>query len=193
MSNETKVLESSTAESAAGAGSSQPSLRPTKVAYFSMEVALAADIPTYSGGLGILAGDTLRSAADLGVPTVGVTLFYRHGYFQQSLDEKGRQSEGQVKWDPTEQLEQLDPIATVTIEGRPVNIRCWRYQIRGVNGHIVPVYLLDTSVATNSEYDQTLSDHLYGGDTGSARKWSSASAAWRSSPSWATATSSATT
>lgn len=129
-----------------------------------MEVALAATIPTYSGGLGVLAGDTLRSAADLGVPMVGVTLMYRKGYFRQSLDAKGAQSEAAVEWKPDDQLESLDPIATVTVEGRPVNLRCWRYDVVGVGGHIVPVYLLDASAKTNSDFDQTLTDHLYGGD-----------------------------
>jgi len=154
------LAEPTTTDSSAGRGS----LRPPKVAYFSMEVALAATIPTYSGGLGVLAGDTLRSAADLGVPMVGVTLLYRKGYFQQSLDSTGRQSEQPVKWSPADQLASLDPIATVTIEGRPVNLRCWRYDIVGVGGHVVPVYLLDASAATNSEFDRTLTDHLYGGD-----------------------------
>ena len=140
------------------------SLRPPKVAYFSMEVALDPQIPTYSGGLGVLAGDTLRSAADLGVPMVGVTLMYRKGYFRQELDAEGAQSEHPVDWDPADHLDLLEPIATVTIEGRPVNLRCWRYKIVGVTGHIVPVYLLDASVKTNSEWDQTVTDHLYGGD-----------------------------
>ncbi len=135
-----------------------------KIAYFSMEVALSPDVPTYSGGLGVLAGDTLRAAADLGIPIVGVTLFYRKGYFKQTLDEAGHQSESPVEWDPTTDLELLDPIATITIQGRPVHIRCWRYSIQGVTGHVVPVYLLDTSVATNSEQDQGITDHLYGGD-----------------------------
>lgn len=154
------VAEPPVTDTSAGRGS----LRPPKVAYFSMEVALAGTIPTYSGGLGVLAGDTLRSAADLGVPMVGVTLLYRKGYFQQSLDSSGHQSELPVNWNPEDQLESLDPIATVTIEGRPVNLRCWRYDIVGVGGHVVPVYLLDASAATNSEFDRTLTDHLYGGD-----------------------------
>ncbi len=154
------LAEPTKPDSSAGRGS----LRPTKVAYFSMEVALSPSVPTYSGGLGVLAGDTLRSAADLGVPMVGVTLLYRKGYFQQSLDANGFQTEQPVQWKPDEQLESLEPIATVTIEGRPVNIRCWRYDIVGVGGHIVPVYLLDAGVKTNSDFDQTLTDHLYGGD-----------------------------
>ncbi len=74
-----------------------------RVAYFSMEIALEPDIPTYSGGLGILAGDTLRSAADLGVPLVAVTLAYRKGYFRQILDSAGNQFEQTQDWDP-EQL-----------------------------------------------------------------------------------------
>ncbi len=139
-------------------------MNPPKVAYFSMEVALAPDVPTYSGGLGVLAGDTLRSAADLGVPMVGVTLLYRKGYFRQELDEHGRQAEFPVGWDPKEKLQALEPIATITLEGRPVHLRCWRYDIVGVTGHVVPVYLLDAGVSTNSEFDQTLTDHLYGGD-----------------------------
>ncbi|MEZ5361256.1 MAG: alpha-glucan family phosphorylase [Bryobacterales bacterium] len=139
-------------------------LRPPKVAYFSMEVALAPDVPTYSGGLGVLAGDTLRSAADLGVPMVGMTLMYRKGYFRQELDASGVQSEYPVEWNPADKLDLLEPIATVTIEGRPVNLRCWRYKVIGVTGHVVPVYLLDASMKTNSEWDQTLTDHLYGGD-----------------------------
>ncbi len=135
-----------------------------KIAYFSMEVALDPDVPTYSGGLGILAGDTLRAAADLGVPMVGMTLLYRKGYFKQALSDIGKQTESPVVWKPADKLELLDPIATVTIQGRPVHIRCWRFTITGVTGHLVPVYLLDTSAATNTTEDQAITDFLYGGD-----------------------------
>ena len=135
-----------------------------KIAYFSMEVALDPDVPTYSGGLGILAGDTLRAAADLGIPMVGMTLLYRKGCFKQSLSDTGRQTEAPIVWDPADKLELLDAIATVTIQGRPVHIRCWRYTITGVNGHVVPVYLLDTSAATNTKEDRAITDFLYGGD-----------------------------
>lgn len=135
-----------------------------KVAYFSMEIALDPDIPTYSGGLGVLAGDTLRSAADLGVPMVAVTLLYRKGYFEQELDASGRQSEGPVEWDPKEKLKLVDRIATLTMEGLPVHIRCWQYDVVGVTGHVVPVYLLDAGIETNAEKHRTLTDHLYGGD-----------------------------
>lgn len=135
-----------------------------RIAYFSMEMALEADIPTYSGGLGVLAGDTLRSAADLGVPLVGVTLVHRKGYFRQVLDASGNQSEVPSPWEPRERLEMLEGTASVVIEGRHVHVRAWRYRIQGVRGHCVPVYLLDTDLPENSDWDRTLTDHLYGGD-----------------------------
>ncbi len=143
---------------------STASFGPATIAYFSMEVGVDAGIPTYSGGLGILAGDTLRASADLGIPVVGMTLLYRKGYFRQHLDEHGNQSESPVEWSPEEVLESVEPRARVTIEGRTVHIRGWRYNVRGFGGHIVPVYFLDTSLAENSEWDRTLTDHLYGGD-----------------------------
>ena len=138
--------------------------RPPKVAYFSMEIALSPAIPTYSGGLGVLAGDTLRSAADLGVPVVGVTLLHRKGYFEQHIDAQGLQHEQPVMWKPEETLEKVDATASVQIEGRTVQIRAWRYTVHGVNGHEVPVYLLDTQLPENEEWDRSLTDYLYGGD-----------------------------
>ena len=135
-----------------------------RVAYFSMEIALEPDIPTYSGGLGILAGDTLRSAADLGAPVVAVTLAYRKGYFRQILDPAGNQFEQPQEWDPENQLTAVNARVNVEVEGRIVAIRAWKYTITGVSGEIVPVYLLDTDVPENSEYDRTLTDSLYGGE-----------------------------
>ena len=135
-----------------------------RVAYFSMEIALEPDIPTYSGGLGILAGDTLRSAADLGVPLVAVTLAYRKGYFRQILDSAGNQFEQPQEWDPETQITEVKQRVAVEIEGRQVFIRAWKYTIAGITGEIVPVYLLDTDVPENTEYDRTLTDSLYGGD-----------------------------
>jgi starch phosphorylase len=134
------------------------------IAYFSMEVGLDPQMPTYSGGLGVLAGDTLRAAADVGLPFVGITLLHRRGYFRQQLDEHGRQSEEPVSWQPEQFLEPLAARVTVMVEGRKVWIRAWRYTIPGVSGHRVPVYLLDTAVPENTPWDQTLTDHLYGGD-----------------------------
>jgi starch phosphorylase len=135
-----------------------------KSAYFSMEIALDADIPSYSGGLGVLAGDTLRAAADMGVPIVGVTLLYRKGYFRQSLDAAGLQAERPEQWNPSAELEYAGPLSSVTIEGRPVRVAAWRYQIQGVSGHVVPVYLLDTDLPENADRDRHLTDSLYGGD-----------------------------
>lgn len=143
-----------------GATQSSPS-----IAYFSMEICLDQAIPTYSGGLGVLAGDTLRSAADLKLPMTGVTLLHRKGYFRQRLDERGNQTEGPVEWRPEEILQELPERATVIIEGRDVQVRAWRYAIRGVTGHEIPVLLLDTALPENSEYDQALTDSLYGGDS----------------------------
>ncbi|MEP6492017.1 MAG: alpha-glucan family phosphorylase [bacterium] len=137
----------------------------TTVAYFSMEIALDKAVPTYSGGLGVLAGDTLRSAADLGVPIVGITLLHRKGYFEQHIDENGNQSEAPVSWQPEDRLEPVDARTSVTIEGRTVHIRAWKYPVRGVNGHEVPVYLLDTQLPENEEWDRSLTDYLYGGDS----------------------------
>lgn len=135
-----------------------------RVAYFSMEIALDPSMPTYSGGLGVLAGDTLRSAADLGIPVVAVTLLHRKGYFEQHLDERGNQTESPVSWNPEEVLESMKPVVTVNIEGREVRVHAWRYLVEGMSGDVVPVYLLDTALAENSPWDRTLTDHLYGGD-----------------------------
>jgi starch phosphorylase len=129
-----------------------------------MEIGLEPSMPTYSGGLGVLAGDSLRAAADLGVAMVGVTLLHRKGYFQQRLDAQGTQSERPAAWSPERFLEALPARAAVTIEGRAVQMRAWRYQVKGVSGHIVPVYFLDTALEQNSSWDQTLTDFLYGGD-----------------------------
>lgn len=134
------------------------------VAYFSMEIGLESSVPTYAGGLGMLAGDTLRSAADAGISMVGVTLLSRKGYFLQRLDSHGQQTEEAVHWAVDDYLTPVDAIATVELEDREVSIRAWRYDIKGASGHTLPVYLLDTAVDSNSEYDQTLTDHLYGGD-----------------------------
>jgi starch phosphorylase len=137
----------------------------TTIAYFSMEICLEQGIPTYSGGLGVLAGDTLRSCADLGAPVVAITLLDRQGYFEQHIDAEGNQSEAPARWKPEEVLEPVDARATVLIEGRVVHVRAWRYTVRGVTGREVPVYLLDTQLPENSDYDRTLTDRLYGGDS----------------------------
>jgi starch phosphorylase len=136
-----------------------------QVAYFSMEIAVAPEMPTYSGGLGILAGDTLRSAADTGLPLAAVTLLHRKGYFHQRLNFDGAQIEEDEPWKPEALLQPLEPLAAITIQGRPVMVRAWRKDIVGTDGHIVPVIFLDTDLDPNDDWDRQLTDHLYGGDT----------------------------
>ncbi|MGE5532161.1 MAG: alpha-glucan family phosphorylase [Bacteroidota bacterium] len=134
------------------------------VAYFSMEVAVNAQIPTYSGGLGILAGDALRAAADLRLRMVGITLLYRKGYLQQHLDPNGYQTETDEQWNPADDLELLPAQVTVQVEGREVKLRAWRTQIEGVTGAVTSVIFLDADVEGNSDYDRSLTDHLYASD-----------------------------
>ncbi len=134
------------------------------VAYFSMEVGLESSLPTYSGGLGVLAGDCLRAAADLGIPMVGVTLLHRKGYFRQHLDDRGNQSEISVEWNPETVLEPMMPRVSVTVEGRRVWLRSWRRKVTGLSEVEVPVYFIDTALPENAPWDQTLTDYLYGGD-----------------------------
>lgn len=134
------------------------------IAYFSMDVAIDSAIPTYSGGLGILAGDTLRSAADLGVPMVAFTLLHRKGYFDQRLDAAGNQLESPAQWSPEKHLKPLPARVSLTIEGREVRIRAWQHLFHGVMGHTVPLLLLDTDLEENDPRDRLLTDHLYGGD-----------------------------
>src|ERR1700758_1583160 len=142
----------------------KPRSKSPNIAYFSMEIALDPNMPTYSGGLGILAGDTLRSAADLGAPVVAVTLVYRKGYFRQLLDTSGNQSEQPQQWEPERTLKAVEGRVALEIEQRQVWIRAWQYDVQGVDGDIVPVYLLDTNLPENSEADRQLTDSLYGGD-----------------------------
>ncbi|MFC1967847.1 alpha-glucan family phosphorylase [Chloroflexota bacterium] len=139
-------------------------LDTSAVAYFSMELSIDPDVPTYSGGLGILAGDTVRAAADLGLHMVGVTLLHRKGYFSQRLASDGSQSEGDSDWSPEGFLDLLPYRVLVTMAGREVQVQVWRYLVRGEFGHTVPVYFLDTALPENTPWDQGLTDHLYGGD-----------------------------
>ena len=134
------------------------------IAYFSMEIAVDESMPTYAGGLGILAGDTLRAAADAALPIVAVTLVYHYGYYQQTIDDQGQQHEHPDPWESRTRLEPTDFAATVTLEGRAVRVRAWRTVIAGVRGAGVPVYFLDTDLPENDAWDRTLTDRLYGGD-----------------------------
>ncbi|HEX6307103.1 MAG TPA: alpha-glucan family phosphorylase [Longimicrobiales bacterium] len=135
------------------------------IAYFSMEIAIEPPMPTFAGGLGILAGDTLRAAADLQLPMVAVTLLHREGYFRQRLDAEGIQMEEPDVWDPDVFLNELPARAHVTVENRIVHIRAWSYRVVGYGGGTIPVYLLDTDLPENSAFDRTLTNQLYGGDS----------------------------
>ncbi len=137
---------------------------PDTIAYFSMEIGLEEAMPTYSGGLGVLAGDTIRSAADGDVPMVAVTLVHRKGYFRQRLDAEGRQTEEPQAWSPETILTEVPARTRVNIEGREVALRAWRHEVGGTGGVSVPVLLLDSDLPENAEADRRLTDHLYGGD-----------------------------
>ena len=134
------------------------------IAYFSMEIGLASGLPTYSGGLGVLAGDTIRAAADLNVPLVAMTLLHRKGYFHQRLDASGWQSEEPVEWVVEDFLAEVPPRVAVTIEERTVQLRAWKFEVCGAGGYKVPVYFLDADLPENTDYDRTLTHFLYGGD-----------------------------
>lgn len=135
-----------------------------RVAYFSMEIALCNEIPTYAGGLGVLAGDMVRSAADLMLPMVAVSLISRAGYFRQKLDDQGHQSEEADNWEPERWMKPLNAKVAVTIENQLVWIRAWLYKVEGLSGGVQPVLLLDTDLNENLPQDRYLTHYLYGGD-----------------------------
>ena len=129
-----------------------------------MEIGIDNRIPTFSGGLGVLSGDTILSAADLGLPLVAFTLLYRKGYFQQEFDATGRQREVPVTWRVEDYLKPAGPVVSVAVDGRTVHVRAWTYTVSGISGHTVPIYFLDTDHPDNSEWDRTVTHQLYGGD-----------------------------
>jgi len=135
-----------------------------KIAYFSMEIGIHPGIPTYSGGLGVLAGDTIKSGADLDLPMVAVTLLSKKGYFRQELDEKGRQIEHPVIWDPAKYMTLLSPKITVEIEGRKVFVQAWYYTVKSFTGGKIPVFFLDTDMEENAPEDREITFFLYGKD-----------------------------
>jgi starch phosphorylase len=135
-----------------------------KIAYFSMEIGVHNDIPTYSGGLGVLAGDTIRSAADLKLPMVAVTLLCKKGYFTQDIDNSGWQTEHPFVWEPSRYMELLPQSVTVQIEGRDVIVKAWLYNVKSLTGGNIPVFFLDTDVAENQPQDREVTAYLYGGD-----------------------------
>jgi len=134
-----------------------------RIAYFTMEVGINANINTYSGGLGILAGDMLRSCADLELPVVGISLLYKKGFFKQKI-ENGEQREEEQNWDPSQFMEKLSNKAIIKIGDQDVHIGCWLYKFKGVYGKENPLIFLDTDVEENSEENRKITDALYQGD-----------------------------
>ncbi len=135
-----------------------------KIAYFSMEIGVNNAIPTYSGGLGVLAGDTIRSGADLKLPMVAVTLISKKGYFIQDIDERGRQRELPATWDPSQYMTLLPQKAYVQIEGRDVAVQAWLYIVKSLASGSIPVLFLDTDIEENTPNDREITSYLYGGD-----------------------------
>lgn len=139
-------------------------IRRAHIAYFSMEIALQPEIHTYSGGLGVLAGDTARSAADLDLPMVFVTLISRQGYVRQEIGADHTQISHPDPWSPQEWAKPLLHMVAVAIEGRLVWVRPWLYALTCPLGHVAPVLLLDTDLEQNAAEDRRITDRLYGGD-----------------------------
>jgi starch phosphorylase len=140
----------------------EPFLPRTHIAYLSMEIAVRPEMRSYAGGLGILAGDVARSCADLELPVVCLTLLSRAGYFRQSIDADGRQTEEPDWWEPQRWCSPLNAAVAVEIEGRPVWIRPWLYVHTSPHGHQVPILFLDTDSDANDPQDRTLTHYLYG-------------------------------
>ncbi|WP_292386272.1 alpha-glucan family phosphorylase [Methanoculleus sp. UBA430] len=135
-----------------------------KIAYFSMEIGIESDIPTYSGGLGVLAGDVIRSSADLLIPMVAVTLVNRKGYVRQRLTPEGDQIDLPDEWDPREHMRELPERVSVRIGDANVAIRAWLYDYWSPVGGLVPVLFLDTDLPENAPEDREITDRLYTGD-----------------------------
>ena len=136
-----------------------------RVAYFSMEIALNDKIPTFSGGLGVLAGDTIRSAANLQTPMVAISLLHRGGYFKQTLDKDGTQHDEPIKWQPEKHLTRLPNEVSVKLDGRTVRVGAWRSMVRDTRtGFQVPVLFLDTDLPQNRKDHRAITNRLYGGD-----------------------------
>ncbi|MFY9781505.1 MAG: alpha-glucan family phosphorylase [Candidatus Baltobacteraceae bacterium] len=141
--------------------------KPICIAYFCAEFGIHESIPIYSGGLGLLAGDHLKSASDLGVPLVGVGLMYRQGYFRQYLNVDGWQQERYPENDffnlpliAETAADHAPLLVTVPFPDREVKARVWRLQVGRV-----PLYLLDTNIAENGPNDRAITSQLYGGDS----------------------------
>ncbi len=140
-----------------------------RIAYFTMEIGMKNSIPTFAGGLGILAADYMRSCADMKVPVGCVTMCWKHGYTHQEVSADGTQTFSDVDWDPTKELQKLDTTVDVSIEGRTVAVGVWVLPLKS-GKHTVPVYFLDTDLDQNSKEDREITKYLYGGNLASRIK-----------------------
>ena len=128
-----------------------------------MEMMLETDVPTYAGGLGVLAGDLLRSCADMSVAAAGVSLVYSGDTFSQTVNPDGSQTFTKQDWQKLDQLTKLPQIIELEIANTRVKVGCWRYDVVGLTGFTVPVYLLDTNLAANSPRARNITGNLYAG------------------------------
>ncbi len=139
-------------------------MKQFEIAYFSAEIGISSSLPTYSGGLGVLAGDHIKAAGDAGLNMCAITLLYREGYFKQRIDEDGIQSETYPRFDPHPLLKKLDVKFTLRLRERDVWIQAYQFDYIGQNGNVIPIYFLDTDVPENFNDDRIISLRLYSGD-----------------------------
>lgn len=135
-----------------------------KVAYFSMEIGIRSEMPTYAGGLGMLAGDIMRSCADMGLSAACITVCWQHGYMKQKIYPDGSQNYADRHWNPAEYMERVAETVTVTVEGREITVGAWVYELEGME-RAIPVYFLDTNLEENEPRDRDITKYLYGGDS----------------------------
>ena len=135
--------------------------KDTKVAYISMEIGIDSNIPTYSGGLGVLSGDTVRSAADLEIPMVGICLCYSSGYFYQLFNELGEQKEKEISWSFFYEFDKVDQPITIKIQDKEIKVSAWLHRTIGQSGHVIPIYLLTTDIEGNEDWQRKLTAALY--------------------------------
>ncbi|MBT3501978.1 MAG: alpha-glucan family phosphorylase [Candidatus Marinimicrobia bacterium] len=134
------------------------------IAYFSAEIGISSSLPTYSGGLGVLAGDHIKAAGDIGLNMCAITLLYREGYFKQRIDEDGIQTETYPRFDPDPLLKKMDLKFTLRLRDRDVWVQVYRFDYMGQGGHIIPLFFLDTDVEENYDDDRNITLRLYSGD-----------------------------
>ena len=135
-----------------------------EIAYFSAEIGISSSIPTYSGGLGVLAGDHIKAAGDAGISMCAITLLYKEGYFQQRLDEEGVQTETYPRFDPDPLIKQMDLNFSIQLRNRKVFIQVFKFEYVADSGDRVPIFFLDTDTDKNIDEDRFITHRLYSGD-----------------------------